>query len=188
MAIYILTNQPHNYKYKLHLPMNNVNNNNWIVLYTRSRWEKKVDQLLKEKNITSYCPLVKTSKQWADRSKTVEVPLFNSYLFVRASFTDLEKITQTSGVVTYVTFCGKPAIVRDTEIENIRDIVKNYSDIEAIPLSNLQIGDEAMIVSGPLYNQRGEIQEVNGKSVVMVIKSMNCALTVKIDPKGLIPC
>jgi transcription antitermination factor NusG len=168
--------------------MNKVNNDKWMVLYTRSRWEKKVDQLLKEQNITSYCPLVKTSKQWADRNKTVEVPLFNSYLFVRANFTDLEKITQTSGVVTYITFCGKPAIVRDIEIENIRGIVKNYYDIEAIPLTNLQMGDEAMIADGPLYNQRGEVQEVNGKSVVMVIKSMNCALTVKIDPKRLIVC
>ncbi|AMR33524.1 hypothetical protein A0256_19900 [Mucilaginibacter sp. PAMC 26640] len=168
--------------------MNNVYNTNWMVLYTRSRWEKKVDQLLKEQNIVSYCPLVKTSKQWADRNKTVEVPLFNSYLFVRGNMTDLEKISQVPGVVSYITFCGKPAIVRDTEIENIKDIVKNYSDIETIPLANLQIGDEAMIIDGPLYNQRGEVQQVNGKSVIMVIKSMNCALTVKIDPKELIVC
>jgi len=72
---------------KIHfaLPMNKINNDNWMVLYTRSRWEKKVDKLLKEQNIISYCPVVKTSKQWADRSKTVEIPLFNSYLFVRAN-------------------------------------------------------------------------------------------------------
>ncbi|TFF39839.1 UpxY family transcription antiterminator [Mucilaginibacter psychrotolerans] len=168
--------------------MNNANDNNWMVLYTRSRWEKKVDQLLKEQNIISYCPLVKTSKQWADRSKTVEVPLFNSYLFVRANYTDLEKITQTSGVINYITFCGKPAIVQDIEIEKIKRIVKNYRDIETTSLSNLQIGDEALIVDGPLNNQRGEVQKVNGKSVVMVIKSMNCALTVKIDQKGLVAC
>jgi transcription antitermination factor NusG len=168
--------------------MNNFSNDNWMVLYTRSRWEKKVDQLLKEQNIVSYCPMVRTSKRWADRTKTVEIPLFNSYLFVRANFKDLDKIIQTSGVVTYISFCGKPAIVRDIEIENIRSIVKNYFDIEAIPLGNLHIGDEAMIVDGPLYNQRGEVQKVNGKSVVMVIKSMNCALTVKIAPKGLIAC
>lgn len=159
-----------------------------MVLYTRSRWEKKVDQLLKEQNITSYCPVVKTIKRWADRSKTVEIPLFTSYLFVQASPMDLERITQTSGVVAYITFCGKPAIVRDNEIENIRSIVRNYADVEAIPLTNLQIGDEAIIVDGPLFNQRGEVQQVNGKSVVMVIKSMNCALTVKIESKELIVC
>ncbi|MBD1363080.1 UpxY family transcription antiterminator [Mucilaginibacter sp. ZT4R22] len=168
--------------------MNSANNDNWMVLYTRSRWEKKVDQLLKEQNIISYCPLVKTSKKWADRNKTVEIPLFNSYLFVRANYTDLEKITQTSGVITYVTFCGKPAIVRDNEIESIRKIVRKYSDIESIPLNDLQIGDEAIIADGPLCNQRGEVQQVNGKSVVMVLKSMNCALTVKIDSKELIAC
>lgn len=166
--------------------MNNVDNDNWMVLYTRSRWEKRVDQLLKEQNITSYCPLVKTSKQWADRSKMVEIPLFNSYLFVRANYSDLEKITQTSGVVTFITFCGKPAVLRDKEIESIKNIVLNYSDLEPIPLNDLQIGDEAIIAEGPLYNQRGEVQQVNGKSVVLVLKSMNCALTVKIDSKELI--
>jgi len=159
-----------------------------MVLYTRSRWEKKVDQLLKEKNITSYCPVVKTSKQWADRSKTVEIPLFNSYLFVRANYADLDRITQTTGVVTYITFCGKPAIVRDNEIESIKKIVRSYSDVETVPLNSLQIGDEAMILDGPLFNQRGEILQVNGKSVLMIIKSMNCALTVKIDLKKLVSC
>lgn len=162
--------------------------NQWMVLYTRSRWEKKVDLLLKEKNITSYCPLVKTSKKWADRTKMVEVPLFKSYLFVNANYADLEKITQTQGVVTYITFSGKPAIIQDHEIENIRNIVKNYSNIETIPLSSLQIGDQAIITTGPLLNHHGEVQQLNGNFVVMVIKSMSCALTVKINSKELIAC
>ncbi len=162
--------------------------NQWMVLYTRSRWEKKVDRLLKEKNITSYCPLVKTSKKWADRTKLVEVPLFKSYLFVKSNYADLEKITQTQGVVTYITFNGKPAILQDHEIENIRNIVNNFSNIETLPLSNLQIGDEAIIKSGLLVNQCGEVHQINGNSIVMVIKSMSCALTVKINSKELIAC
>lgn len=160
--------------------------NNWMVLYTRSRWEKKVDQLLKDKNITSYCPLVKTSKQWVDRNKTVEVPLFNSYLFVHANYSDMDKILQTSGVVTYISFCGKPAIVRDNEIESIRTIVRDFSDIDTVSLTDVNVGDSALIVDGPLLDQYGEVQQVNGKSVIMVIKTMNCALTVKIDRNALL--
>jgi hypothetical protein len=57
--------------------MTRAQDNNWMVLYTRSRWEKKADQSLKDKNVVSYCPLVKTSKQWVDRNKTVEILYLN---------------------------------------------------------------------------------------------------------------
>ena len=158
----------------------------WMVLYTRSRWEKKVDQLLMDQNITSFCPLVKTNRRWVDRNKIVEVPLFNSYLFVQANHLELHKVMQTSGVINYITHGGKPATVNDTEIERIRTIVKKYSDIETVSLSNINIGDYVKVKNGPLLNQKGEIQQIQGKSVVMVIENLNCALTVKIDQKELL--
>jgi transcription antitermination factor NusG len=88
---------------------------------------------------------------------------------------------QISGVVTYLTFCGKPAIVQDKEIENIRTIVKAYSDIETVWLADVNAGDSAIIMKSPLLDQYDEIIQVNGKSVIMVIDSMNCTLRVKTD-------
>ena len=55
----------------------------WLAVYTRPRWEKKVDQLLKEQGTESYCPLNKVKRKWSDRVKTVEEPLFKSYVFVK---------------------------------------------------------------------------------------------------------
>lgn len=167
--------------------MENVNDPNWMVLYTRSKWEKKVDKLLKDQNITSYCPLVKTNKKWVDRTKVMDIPLFSSYLFVHARHRDLDTIVQTAGVVTYITFCGKPAIIRDQEIDNIRNIVSKYHDIETVSLTNLSIGDDAIITNGPFATHQGAVQQINGKSVLLVLKTMNCALTVKIDSKILSP-
>jgi transcription antitermination factor NusG len=160
-------------------------NKQWMVLYTRSRWEKKVDQLLTDQNITSFCPLVKTSRKWVDRKKVVEVPLFNSYLFVHADQSELIKAMQTSGVVNYISYCGKPATINNNEIERIRTIVNTYSDIEAVPLNNIKIGEYVTVKNGPLLNHYGEIQKIQGKSVVMIIENLNCALTVKIDQKEL---
>lgn len=156
-----------------------------MVLYTRSRWEKKVDQLLADQNITSFCPLVKTSRKWVDRKKVVEVPLFNSYLFVHADQSELIKAMQTSGVVNYISYCGKPATINNTEIERIRTIVNTYSDIETVPLNNIKIGEYVTVKNGPLLNHNGEIQKIQGKSVVMIIENLNCALTVKIDQTEL---
>ena len=55
----------------------------WRVIYTRSNWEKKADELLKRSGLNSFCPVVKTQRKWADRKKTIEIPLFSSYLFVQ---------------------------------------------------------------------------------------------------------
>ncbi|WP_454802287.1 UpxY family transcription antiterminator [Mucilaginibacter phyllosphaerae] len=160
-------------------------NRNWMVLYTRSRWEKKVDKLLSDQNIASFCPLVKTNRQWVDRVKLVELPLFNSYLFVNATPTELNKAIQTNGVLTYISHCGKPAVIKDVEIERIREIVNNYTNIETVPWNDINIGDNVEVKDGLLANHRGEIQQIHGRSVLMVIENMNCALTVKIDQKNL---
>ena len=60
----------------------NLHEKKWLVVYTRPRWEKKVDTLLKQQGIESYCPVRQVQSQWADRKKEVDLPLFNSYVFV----------------------------------------------------------------------------------------------------------
>src|SRR5690606_39358625 len=95
-----------------------VKRKNWYVVYTRSRWEKKTDLLLKEKSIQSFCPIVKTRRKWADRNKVVEFPLFSSYLFVYADPREQVQVRQTAGVdrkstrlnsshvkISYAVFC-----------------------------------------------------------------------------------
>ncbi|MXV51300.1 UpxY family transcription antiterminator [Pedobacter sp. HMF7647] len=162
-------------------------NKNWMVLYTRARWEKKVDKLLKDQNINSFCPLVKSNRQWVDRNKVVEIPLFNSYLFVKLNPFEHSKVMQTSGVVNFISHCGKPATINDTEIERIRSIVKEYSDVETVSLSSINVGDSVKVANGPFLDYKGEVYQVQGKSVVMVIENINCALTVKINPRKLYP-
>jgi transcription antitermination factor NusG len=158
-----------------------INEKKWMVLYTRSRWEKKVEQLLKDQEYESFCPLVKTKRQWVDRLKSVELPLFQSYLFVQANAHDQSKIMQTAGVINFITYGGKPATITDTEIERIRMITKHYTDVQTISLNGVSIGDNVKVVNGPLTDHTGEIAQLNGRSVIMIIKNINCALTIKVD-------
>lgn len=153
---------------------------NWYVVYTRSRWEKKADQLLREQDIHSFCPLVKTRRKWADRNKTVELPLFSSYLFVHADLREQIAVRQTAGIVNFVYHCGKPATIDDTEIERIREIVQHYPDVETLNLPDFQVGDKVKMKNGNLVDWRGEVVEIHGKSVVMIIEPMNCALIAKV--------
>lgn len=152
----------------------------WVVVYTRSKWEKKVDQLLKEQCIHSFCPVVKRRRQWADRSKEVEFPLFSSYVFVHADPKEELMVRRTSGVVDFIYHCGRPAVVRASEIDRIRSLVMEYKDVETIPLQKLHIGDKVKIKEGPLVDWQGEVIQINGKSVIMVMEVLNCALLAKV--------
>lgn len=152
----------------------------WMVIYTRSKWEKKVDQVLKKNGIESYCPLVKTNRRWADRNMVVEIPLFNSYLFVRVNQIEQTKVRETLGVVNFIYYCGKPAMVNDYEIEQIRNAVDNYKDVETLSIRDLNTGDRIKITNGALADCVGEVMEVQGKSVLVSIKQLDCVLVAKV--------
>ena len=99
------------------------NNSRWYALYTRSRYEKKVDHLLKEKGITSYLPLNEVYHRWSDRRQKVLMPLFSCYVFVFIALRDRFKVLQTDGAIKLVSFNGKPAVIPDDQISMIKRIL-----------------------------------------------------------------
>ena len=84
----------------------------WLVVYTKPRWEKKVNTSLVNKGIEAYCPLNKVRRKWSDRMKTIEEPLFKSYVFVKVEDAGMTEVRFVDGVLNYVYWNGKPAIVR----------------------------------------------------------------------------
>lgn len=154
----------------------------WIALYTRSKWEKKVHQFLLQQGIESYCPLVKTKKQWADRKKVVELPLFSSYVFAEVNPLEQHKIRQTTGVINIVYHCGKPAYITAHEINRIKELlITDHQELEVVSLEQVGIGDKIKVREGILSDWQGEVITVKGKSVVMVLEQFNSALIAKVN-------
>nr|WP_317040851.1 UpxY family transcription antiterminator [Flavobacterium commune] len=151
---------------------------NWYVVYTKPKWEKKVAEQLIQKGIECYCPLVTQVRQWSDRKKKVEVPLFNSYVFVRLAENDRNLVFQSSGVVRYLFWLGKPAIVRDEEINTIKKWLA-VPDKYEISVASLQVGDKVVLESGPFKSQEAVVQEVNRNNCILVLESMGCVLKMK---------
>ncbi|MEQ7799377.1 UpxY family transcription antiterminator [Pedobacter sp. ASV1-7] len=151
-------------------------NRRWLVVYTRPRWEKKVDKLLKSMDIKSYCPLKKSTNQWSDRKKIVEVPLFSGYVFVWINEREEYKVKQTLGVLNFIYYMAKPAVIRDSVIEKIEQFLTTETDCEIISSKELNAGDRIRIKSGIFYNQEGTVIKVNGRNVLMVFDHLNCAL------------
>ena len=155
---------------------------NWYVVYTKPKWEKKVAAQLNEIGIECYCPLITKVKQWSDRKKKVEVPLFNSYVFLQLDETDRNIAFSSPGVVRYLFWLGRPAIVKDHEIQTIKKWL-NGSYIEDITVEPYQVGEKIKVLSGPFANQEAIIQEVNKKQFVLVLETLGCIL--KMNIKGI---
>jgi transcription antitermination factor NusG len=151
---------------------------NWYVVYTKPKWEKKVAEQLQKMGIECYCPLITQMRQWSDRKKKVEVPLFNSYVFVQLSESERNLVFQSVGAVRYLFWLGKPAIVRDEEIDVIKKWL-NTSDCIDLTVSSHQIGDTIQLESGPFSAQKATIQEMTNTHYVLVLESMGCVLKMK---------
>lgn len=139
---------------------------------------KKVAERLQQVGIECYCPLIIKVQQWSDRKKKVEIPLFNSYVFVQVSDADRNSVFQIPGVVRYLFWLGKPAIVRDEEINIIKKSLKS-SNIADISVTSLQVGDKIKLESGAFNNQNAIVQEVSNTHYILILESLGCVLKIK---------
>lgn len=151
---------------------------NWYVIYTKPKWEKKVADKIQQLGIECYCPLITQVKQWSDRKKKIEVPLFNSYVFVQIADSERSSVFQVAGVIRYLFWLGKPAIVKDEEINIIKTNLES-PNISDVSVSTLQVGDKIKLESGAFSNQSAIVQEVSNNYYILVLETLGCVLKIK---------
>lgn len=152
----------------------------WLAIYTRPRWEKKVNQLLTEKGLESYCPLNKVRRKWSDRYKVVEEPLFKSYVFVKVSDEDRTNVRMTTGAINFVYWDGKPAVVKEKEIVAIRRFLDEYENVEARPVK-LKMHQRVRVTNGTLMDHEGKVVDLQHKTAKVAIDSLGYILVATID-------
>lgn len=157
---------------------------NWYAIYTKPRSEKKVYTLLTERGIEAYCPLNKVKKKWSDRIKWVEEPLFTSYVFVSIPEEELSAVRMVGGVVNFVYWLGKPAIVKDKEIAMIRSFLNDYTEVWAEPL-DLQENARVRIRKGAFMDKEARIVKVLNNKVQVIIESIGYCLTAIVDKRNV---
>ncbi len=157
----------------------------WYAVYTKPRWEKKVSSILTDRGIENYCPLNRVTRQWSDRKKTVLEPLFKGYIFVCPGDKGKWDIKKTEGIINYVYWLGKPAMIREAEIENIRKFLQEFDDVEVTePYAGEN--DRVMIRQGIMMDYKGIIIEVAGNKAKVQIESMGIQLTAVFERKNLL--
>lgn len=124
-------------------------------------------------------------RKWSDRVKVVEEPLFKSYVFVKVSEDDRLQVRTTPGVINFVYWNGKPAVIKEKEIATIRKFLDEYQDVEVFPINNLEVDQRVKITMGPLMDQEGKILAVRKKTVKVAIDSLGYVLVAYIERSKL---
>ncbi|MEO6705740.1 MAG: UpxY family transcription antiterminator [Ginsengibacter sp.] len=156
----------------------------WYAVYTRPRWEKKVAALLLEAGIEHYCPINKVTRQWSDRKKVVLEPIFKGYVFVRLEEAKKWEARKVPGILNFVYWLGKPARIRDEEINTIRKFLNEFKEVQ-VEKKGFVVNSEVRIKQGVLMNYEGIVIEVFGNRAVVKIDSLDIQLSAHFDKKNL---
>ena len=156
----------------------------WYALYTRPRFEKKVDLNLKKKGFESYLPLLTVLRRWSDRWKKVGEPLFSCYVFVRVPLKERVYAMQTDGVVRMVSFNGLPSPIADHEISAVKKILEETDFFESTHF--LAIGQRVEVIRGPLEGVLGRLTERRGQKKLLVgIEQIGQGISVEVSENDL---
>jgi transcription antitermination factor NusG len=152
----------------------------WFVVYTKSNCEKKVSDLLSRKGVENYCPLNRVQRQWSDRKKIIFAPLFTSYVFVRILPGEQQNICRTDGILNFVYWLKKPAVIRDEEIDIIKRYLNDHSFVRLEKVS-INVNDMVRITTGPFMEQEGQVVSFTNNSVKIMLPSLGYLMHVEIE-------
>jgi transcription antitermination factor NusG len=152
---------------------------NWFAVYTRPKWERKVTELLMKKQIKAYCPLNRDFREWGDKRKGTIDPLFSSYVFVYLTEKEVLKVVQTRGVISFVYWLGKPAVIQNEEIDAIQSFLDQYSHVK-LERTPVNLNDHVRIINGPLMLRKGNVLEVRSGSVKVILPSLGQILVSEV--------
>ena len=139
----------------------------WYVVYTQSRAEKKAAEYLHDVDIQYFLPLIKTIRQWSDRKKKVELPLFPSYMFVYVNHTQYYEVLEIPYISRYIFYDGKPASISQKEIDKIKKLINADVEME-VTSEKILPGQQIEITHGLLRGIKGEMVSYKGTNMVAI--------------------
>lgn len=179
-----MTNKAKTYQAENHL---HASERRWFAIYTKYKAEKYVQEVLAKKRINAYVPLVAYSKRYGRKIKSYEVPLINCYVFVCINKEEYVKVLETNYVHGFLKIRNNLISIPKGEIEVLRKIVGEESDIVAEPSEWLD-GIDVEILSGNLTGLRGKLVSKKQQQLFQVeLKTIGYSLMIDIDPKLLTP-
>jgi len=168
--------------------MTDVEKLRWYAVYVRSRYEKKVHQMLHEREVVSFLPLVETWRQWSDRKKKVSEPLFRGYVFVNIDIhRDHIQVLDTEGVVKFIGIGRNPSVIGEKDIDWLKKLVREPDAINGI-VASLPAGQRVRVLAGPFKDLEGVVVKQGRETrLVVYFDSIMQGVEVSIYPDLLVP-
>lgn len=156
--------------------------NNWYILYTFPNLEKKICKELSKKRIQSYLPLQRVIRQRSDRKKELQIPMFPNYVFINTNEKERFKFLDIGGILKYISFDGKAAVVSNEEISKIKRFEDTSFEVE----THLVQGDQVLIIDGPFTGLKGKLFYKKGKERVGIhLNSINQSISIEVCTSSL---
>jgi transcription termination/antitermination protein NusG len=149
---------------------------------TRSRHEKMVAQQLKNQGFTTFLPLSTELREWSDRQKLVEFPLFSGYAFVRLTYGPQERlrVLRTEGVVNFVGASGHGIAIPDKQIEHVQTLLASKIPFENHPF--LKAGQRVRIRGGALNGTEGIlVRQDADRMLVISVELIQRSLSIRLQ-------
>lgn len=157
----------------------------WFAVRTGFRKEKIVHKRLKSKGIISYLPLYKVIRRYERKVKHLELPLINSYLFVKITKKDYVRVLETEHVHAFIHFNRNLIAIPGTEIDTVRRVLGEDTEI-AVVEEGYTRGDQVEVIGGRLTGLHGELIEGEGqKRLIIRLEKIGVGLEVEVDAKYL---
>lgn len=153
---------------------------NWFAIYTKARSEKKVAERLQKQGLEVYCPTFTTLRQWSDRKKKVTLPVFSSYVFVKVTEQERNLVLQDIGVMSFVFWLGKPAIIKEEEIEQLKLFLGEYEGQE-LTIKAVAPGDTVTLKQGAFAGEKGKVEKVGNKKMYVLLESVGLMVETTIE-------
>ncbi len=154
----------------------------WYALHTRARHERATEHRLREQGMETFLPTVRETHRWSDRKKTVEVPLFSCYVFVRCALNsaDRTRVYRIESVHGFVGTRGVGMSIPDEQIESIRTVLSQPAPCRSHPF--LKVGQRVRVCGGAMDGVEGVFLSENGdQSLVISVEVIQRSLAVRID-------
>jgi len=159
----------------------------WYAVQVRHQHERAVARALSHDNFETFLPLYRSRRQWSDRVKVLELPLFPTYVFARFREIQRIQVLRTPGVRSIVAFNHRLAPVRDEEIQSLQVMVRSGVPVEPWPI--LREGQRVRVERGPLQGVEGILLRFkNCWRVVVGVEILQRAVAAEVDRDVVRPC
>lgn len=154
----------------------------WLAAYTRPRHEFKVKEYCEGRGIKTFLPCHKTWRRWSDRQKVLQLPLFPSYVFVRARQEQTGRLVTAPGLLWFVRNGNGPVEVDAAELSAVQTALGRGWALD--PLAGVEAGAELEIACGALRGYRGCLDSKQKGGLILRVSAINATIRVRLPDSG----